>query len=195
MEKISSNNRTGITILTGIIFTAALSRILPHPWNFTPVGAMALFGSAYYASRWMAFIVPLAALWISDVVINSTIHAPFIEGSPLFHPSMIAVYLAFISITLTGLLILRKVSVSRVLLSALTGAVAFWLIVDFASWTWDPIYRTLYPRNLAGLLACYTAGFPFFLKMLLGNLLYSSLLFGVFEVLRRKLPSLALAAR
>ncbi|QEC51634.1 hypothetical protein EDD80_102158 [Anseongella ginsenosidimutans] len=195
MEKISSNNRTGVIVLSGIILTAALSRIIPHGWNFTPVGAMALFGSAYYASRWMAFLVPLASLWISDVVLNNTIHAAYTEGFSLFHSSMIGVYLAFIAVTLTGILLLRKVRVTSVLLAAVAGAVVFWLIVDFASWMWDPLYRTLYPGSLSGLLACYAAGFPFFLKMLLGNLVYSALLFGVFELLRRRVPVLAPATR
>lgn len=193
MEKISSNSRTGVVVLTGIILTAAFSRIIPHGWNFTPVGAIALFGSAYYASRWMAFLVPLAALWVSDVVINNTIHAAYTDGFSLFHPSMIAVYLAFISITITGILLLRKVSIASTLLAAVVSAVTFWVIVDFASWIWDPVYHTLYGKSFAGLLTAYAAGFPFFLKMLLGNLVFSTVLFGVFEFLRRRIPSLTAA--
>lgn len=195
MEKISSKNRTGVIVLSGVVLTAALSRVIPHGWNFTPVGAMALFGSAYYASRWMAFLIPLAALWLSDLVLNNTIHAAYTEGFSLFHPSMIGVYMAFAAVTLVGLFLLRKVRVSSILLAAVAGAVAFWLIVDFAAWMWDPFYETLYPRNVAGLLACYAAGFPFFLKMLLSNLIYSVVLFGVFEMLRRRVPALVPVSR
>src|SRR3546814_5512000 len=73
MEKISNKNRTGIITVSVIILTAAFSRMMPHPWNYTPVGAMALFGAGWYASRRMAFLVPLISLWISDVVINNKI--------------------------------------------------------------------------------------------------------------------------
>lgn len=194
MEKIDTRNKSGILVLTGVIVMAALSRILPHPWNFTPVGAMALFGSAYYGSRLLAFLIPLAALWISDVVINNTIHASFFDGFTLFHPTMLAVYIGFLAVTLTGLLLLRKVTVLNIAVSAVLGAVAFWLIADFASWLWDPFYQSLYPANFAGLMACYAAGFPFFLKMLLGNLLYSAVLFGGFEWIRRRVPALAVSA-
>lgn len=192
MEKINSKNRTGIIVVSVIIFTAALSRIVPHGWNFTPVGAMALFGSAYYANRWMAFLVPLASLWISDVVINNTIHAAYTDGFTLFHSSMIGVYLAFAAVTLTGVILLRQVRAANVLVSAVAGALVFWLIVDFFSWMWG--FRP-YPHNFAGLLASYTAGFPFFLNMLLGNLIYSVVLFGGFELLRRRIPALAWTSR
>lgn len=192
MEKISSNNRTGVIVLSGIILTAALSRILPHGWNFTPLGAMALFGSAYYASRWMAFLIPLVSLWISDLVLNNTIHAAYSDGFTLFHPTMLGVYLAFIAVTFVGMLLLRNVRLGTVLTAAVSGAVVFWLITDFASWLWGYVP---YPKNFAGLLASYTAGFPFFLKMLMSNLVYSAVLFGVFEMLRRRVPALATVSK
>lgn len=188
MEKISSNNRTGVIVLSGIILTAALSRIVPHGWNFTPLGAIALFGSAYYASRWMAFLIPLASLWISDVILNNTIHAAYSEGFSLFHTTMIGVYIAFLAVTAIGLLLLQKVKLHRIVIAAVSGAVVFWLITDFASWLWG---HFPYPKTMAGLLASYAAGFPFFLKMLLSNLVYSAVLFGVFELLRRRVPVLA----
>lgn len=187
MEKISSNNRTGFIVVSAIILTAALSRIIPHQWNYTPVGAMALFGAAWYSNRWMAYLVPLISLWISDVVINNTIHAAYTEGFSLFHSSMIGVYIAFIAMTFVGTLLLRKVRVGSVLLAAVLGALVFWLITDFAAWTWGFVP---YPKNLGGLLASYTAGFPFFLNLLLGNLIYSAVLFGGFELLRRRVPAL-----
>src|SRR3546814_9664338 len=80
MEKISKKKRTGIITEAVIILAAAFSRMMPHPWNYTPVGAMALFGAGWYASRRMASLVPLISLWISDVVINNTIHAAYTDG-------------------------------------------------------------------------------------------------------------------
>src|SRR3546814_9247384 len=147
MEKISNKNRTGIITVSVIILTAAFSRMMPHPWNYTPVGAMALFGAGWYASRRMAFLVPLISLWISDVVINNTIHAAYTDGFTLFHSSMIGVYAAFLALTLVGVLLLRKVRVGSVLLAAVAGALVFWLIVDFAAWMWGFVP---YPKTPAG---------------------------------------------
>lgn len=181
-------------VLSGVILTAALSRIIPHGWNFTPVGAMALFGAAYYSSRWMAFLVPLVALWLSDIVLNNTIHAAYSEGFWLFHSSMIGVYLAFASVTMVGIVLLKKVQVRSVLLAAVAGALVFWLIVDFSTWLAGGGFVP-YPKTFSGLLAAYTAGFPFFLNMLLSNLVFGAILFGAFELLRRWVPTLAPAHR
>src|SRR5690606_32862528 len=97
------------------------------------------------------------SLWISDVVINNTIHVAYTDGFTLFHPSMIGVYLAFLALTFAGVRLLRTVRVGSVLLAAVAGALVFWLIVDFAAWVWGFVP---YPKTPAGLLASYTAGFP-----------------------------------
>src|SRR5215208_5812252 len=66
-------NVRALTLVT-MILAAASTRIIPHPWNFTAVGAMCLFGGAYFQRRWASILVPLAALLLSDVVLTLTIH-------------------------------------------------------------------------------------------------------------------------
>lgn len=187
MEKINMRNKTGMLVVTGIVLAAALSRLLPHPWNFTPVGAMALFGAAYYANRWIAFLAPLAALWISDLVLNNTIHATYYQGFTLFSSELAGMYVAFAVMVLIGVGMLRKLSIKTLAATSVLGVLGWWICVDFFSWLGNPIYA----KNLAGLITCYAAGFPYFLDMLLSTVLYGALLFGVFEWIRRKAPSLA----
>ncbi|MFN3920557.1 MAG: DUF6580 family putative transport protein, partial [Methylohalobius sp.] len=62
--------RLRFLVLVGMILVAAASRLIPHPPNFTPIGAMALFGGACFADRHAAFAVPLAGMWLSDLMIG-----------------------------------------------------------------------------------------------------------------------------
>ncbi|HMQ47831.1 MAG TPA: hypothetical protein PKA00_10635 [Saprospiraceae bacterium] len=172
------------TLFLGLmILAAALSRLLPHPYNFTPIGAMGLFGAAYFTQRYLAFLVPLAALWVSDLLLNNLIYArqypEFYQDGFVWLPTAYAsyVYIAFLCIVLIGFVFLRQVRPSNLLATSLLASITFFLITNAGSWMIDPAY----PKNSAGLLAAYTAGIPFFWNTLLGDLFYVALLFGVFE--------------
>lgn len=165
--------------LAGMILVAAASRLIPHPPNFTPVGAMALFGGAYFASRRAAFAVPLAALLLSDLALAATRYGwSFFSTQP-------AVYVSFALIVCLGLLLrgprstpARAVSVGAASLAAST---LFFLITNFAVWASGSM-RELYDQTLAGLVKCYAAGIPYFANTVAGDLLYALLLFGGFAL-------------
>lgn len=174
------------TTLATIILVAALSRLLPHPFNFTPIGAIALFGGAQFSRKYLAFLVPLAAMLVSDLLIG-------------FHGSMWAVYLAFILTVAIGMGFLRKITAGRVFGSALLSSVLFFLITNFAVWYGSSGF---YPQTLAGLGACYAAGLQFyqqtffgnlFLNTVMGDLFFSGLLFGTYELIKRRVPALSVA--
>ncbi len=176
-------------IITGFIVLAVLSRILPHPYNFTPLGAIALFGAAYFTDKKWAILIPLIAMWISDLILNNFIYTAFFEGFTLFNSGMIWIYGSLILIALLGMKFLQKITLPRVLGSAVGASVIFFIVSNFGVWLTSPMY----PLNLGGLAACYTAAIPFFHNTLAGDIVYCATLFGAFEYLKYKAPRLVRA--
>ncbi|MCB4757328.1 MAG: hypothetical protein LHV69_09940 [Elusimicrobia bacterium] len=162
------------TVLT-MIFIAALSRLLPHPWNVSPVAGMALFSGAHFSRKGLAFVVPLAAMLVSDALIG-------------FYPEIWVVYGSLCLIVLMGTFLRSHKGVAPVGVAALAGSVLFFILTNFVMW----IYH--YPHTGAGLTACYVAALPFFQNTLLGDLFYTGVLFGVMAVAERKSPALREAA-
>jgi len=160
-------------ILTALIVAAAIVRLLPHPPNFAPIAAMALFGGAYFNKKVFAFAIPLAALFLTDLFLG-------------FHNTMWAVYLSFIIIVGLGMVMLKKKSVIKIILASVSASVMFFIVTNFAFWATD----TLYPTTAAGLAACYTAAIPFFHNTLIGDLFFTGVMFGLFEMAKAKFPEL-----
>lgn len=159
--------------LAGFILAAAASRLVPHPMNFTPIGAMALFSGAYFGRRVTAFLVPLAAMLLSDLVIG-------------FHSGMPVVYGCFAVNVLVGMWLQRRRSVVTVPLASLACSLLFFLVTNFAVWQ----RGSLYPVTWDGLVACYVAALPFFDRTVLGDLFYSTVMFGGFALAERYFASL-----
>jgi hypothetical protein len=178
--------RSGVLVL--MVFIAAFSRLIPHPPNFTPIGGMALFGAAYFSRKYLSFLVPLAAMWVSDLFYNNVIlpaQLPeYYTGFQWF--GNLWVYAGFALIVLIGFKLLKKVKPSNIAIAALSGAVVFYLITNLGAWAMSPIYT----KDLTGLIACYAAAIPFFGNSLLGIMVYSTVLFGVFEWAKQRVPAL-----
>jgi hypothetical protein len=166
-------------VLTLLVIAAALTRVLPltipHIWNFTAVGALAIFAGAQFTDKRLAFIMPLAAMAISDLFIGS--------GFSL------VVYSGFIAMVACGFLIRNKINTINVILASFISAAVFYLITNFAFF----YPATFYPHNFSGIMASYTAALPFFRNMLVGNLVYSAVLFGAFYLLAKRYPVLSRA--
>ena len=180
----SPRSVSGPLVLAALIFIAALSRVLPHPPNFSPIEAVALFGGAYFAKRHWALLVPLAAMFLSDMVLGLLRGGLYLEY--FASAGYLLVYACILLSTLLGFGLRGKVSASRVLGYSLAGSMLFFLVTNFGVWLSSPMY----PQNAAGLLAAYVAGVPFFQWTVLGTLFYSALLFGGFELLRKRVPAL-----
>jgi hypothetical protein len=174
----------GPLVLAGLIVVAALTRLLPHPPNFSPVEAIALFGGAYFASRQWAAVVPLLAMLVSDLALGALHGASY--ATYLGGVSFWSVYACVALSVLLGFGLRGKVSGARVLAYALTGSVLFFAVTNFTAWLSDPQYA----KTSAGLAAAYVAGIPFFRWTVLGTLGYSAILFGGFALLRRHVPAL-----
>ena len=184
MKKQKIDIRFGVLSL--LVLFAAFSRLIPHPPNFAPIGAMALFGAAYFSKRYLALLIPVLSMWLSDLVINNVIYAQYFDGFTFFYQGFYWTYAAFIVIGVIGSFMLKKIQLKSVALASLLAAVLFFVISNFGVWA----SGTMYPKNFSGLLACYTAAIPFFKNTLMGNLVYSGVLFGAFEFAQNRIPIL-----
>lgn len=166
-----------LLVVSGIILAASLTRLIPHPLNFAPLGAMSLFGAAYLSDKKFAFILPLFAMFVTDLLINNIIYASYYGSFTLFTPGFLWIYGSIAAIVLIGMVILKKVTLPRVIGSSLLASITFFLISNFGVWLMDPDY----PLNIAGLMLCYDMAIPFFKNTMLGDFAYSLVLFGGFE--------------
>ena len=166
-------NHSRIVALFSAILAAAALRLVPHPPNFAPIDAMALFSGAYFGRRSLAFAAPLAAMLISDAAIG-------------FYPGLWVTYATLALIVLLGSLALSRISVLRVGGVAIASSMLFFVISNVGVWAGSGMY----PHNLSGLAACYVAAIPFFQNTLAGDLFYAALLFGGFRLAELLVPRL-----
>ena len=162
------------TLIVAMIFGAAALRLAPHPANFDAIGALALFGGAHLSDRRWAFLIPLAALFLSDVVIG-------------FHAQMPLVYGVFALMVCMGFALRERRAPLPVAGMAAAASILFFVVTNLGVWAFD----RLYPMTLQGLIACYIAAIPFFANTLAGNLFYTAVLFGGFAFAERKVSIFA----
>lgn len=172
-------NTPRLMTLSLMILAAAASRLIPHLPNFTPVAAMALFAGAEFERKWHAFVVPFAALLLSDAVLG------FYGLS-----EMAATYAGFAAVVCIGFAVRRHPQFVPIACATLAGALAFFLITNCALL----VNPGLYPHNLQGLMEGYIAGLPFFRNTLASDILYSAVLFGGLALAERKYAWLKIAA-
>ncbi len=165
--------------LLGITICAAAMRLMPHPPNVTPIAAMALFGGAHFARKRTALLLPLAAMYLSDLVLGFLVY-----DFGWFHAFMPFVYASFVLTVCLGFLVRHRLTVLTVGAAALVGSVLFFIVSNFGVW----LISSLYPKTLTGLAGCYVAAIPFFRNMLAGNAVYTLILFGGFALAQRHLP-------
>lgn len=161
--------------LSLIVLIAAISRLVPHAPNLTPIAAIALFGGANFNNRLTAFMIPLSALLLSDLFIG------------FYGLNMLAVYFSFALIAVIGMFISKRQSIGAVLTATVSSSLLFFVLTNFAVWIANPAF----PQNLPGLLECYLVAVPFYKNALIGDLFYSTILFGGFYFVRLKFPALA----
>ncbi len=157
-----------------MILAAAFSRLLPHPANVAPIAAMALASGVYLDKRF-SLALPIAALLISDWFIG-------------FYPILFFVYGSFIAIGLIGLWLKSHKRPLPVVGATLVGSLLFFGVTNFGVWVLGP---EVYPRTWAGLVECFVAAIPFFRNTVLGDLVYTGVLFGVFELISHLVKSSA----
>jgi hypothetical protein len=174
MEKYDKDTLLFRALLAMVmIVLAAALRFAPHPWNFTPIGAMALFGGAMFRDRRLALAFPLLALFAGDVFIG-------------LYKLMVIVYASFLINVAIGLWLQNRRTPGKIGGAVLLGAMQFFVVTNFGVWA----FGQFYPRTVAGLTACYVAGVPFFWNTLAGDAVYAAVLFGGYALAERLVPAL-----
>jgi hypothetical protein len=171
MKKIFTPNSL---IIAAFVILAAAARFLPHPANFTPIAAMAIFAGAYSNKKYFAMLLPIVAMLLTDSFLG-------------FYPEIWGVYVALIFSVAIGFALRKKVTVLNVIGASLVSSVVFFAISNFAVWAGS---LCGYPQTIEGLTTCYTMAIPFFRNELLGTLVYSGLFFGIYETITRFIPAL-----
>jgi hypothetical protein len=157
--------------LVGLVLAAVALRLFPHPWNFTPIGAVALFGGATFRHKGMAFGIPVLAMLLSDGYLG-------------FHRLMPFVYGSFLVTTCLGIWARRRGGAGRVVAASVMGTMVFFVVTNFGVWA----CLDSYPGDALGLWQCFVAGLPFLRNGLLGDLFYTAVLFGGLEWAQYRLP-------
>ncbi|MDP2741438.1 MAG: hypothetical protein Q8O66_01980 [bacterium] len=167
MEISKKEKNTNLIIALLFILIGIIFRLIPHAPNFTPIAAMALFGGVYFSKK-TALILPLLAVMISDIFLG------------FYEPKiMIAVYGSFLLCAILGFWLKKHKKWHTVLGSAILSAFLFFLITNFAVFAFSPWYS----KTFSGLIQCYLMALPFFRNTLLGDLFYTSVFFGTYELI------------
>ena len=172
-------------VIVFLILLASFSRIIPHMPNFTPIGAMALFGGAYLKNKYHAFLIPIASLWLSDLVLNNFIYSYYSDFT-WFYPGFLWQYISFILIILMGYFFLKKLNFKSLFVTTIFSSLLFFIVTNFGVW----LSGTMYPLDFQGLITCNVMALPFYEGTLLGFIIYSTFLFGVLEFSKNKFQTL-----
>lgn len=139
--------------------------------NFSPIGAMALFGGACFTNKTRAFGWPLLTLWLSDILLDRFV---FYGHWRLFYEGFYWTYGAFALMVVVGRYLIRQITVTRVLLASVSAVLIHWIVTDFGVW----LDGTMYAKTGAGFVECLVAAIPYERDLLAGNLIYGAILFG-----------------
>jgi hypothetical protein len=169
----AKNLKLQLITISAIIFALAIFRLLPHWPNVSPIAAMALFGGAFFADKRLAFVIPLAALFLSDLFLG-------------LHGTMIFVYAGFALTVAIGFMLKGRIGLTSSLLAVIASSLVFFLLTNFGAW----LTSGLYARSAEGLLQAYVAAIPFFQNSLLGNLAYAGAIFGGYRLLQINIAAL-----
>ena len=171
-----------IVLFIAIIF---FGRVLPHPYNFTPLIAVTLLSSYALSNKLLVITIPILGFWLSDLFMNNFIYAGYYEDFTIFNSGMIWTYGAIVLVALLGNSFLEKISSGKVALASLSGSTLFYLISNFGVWAFSPMYA----KTLVGLIQCYSLALPFYGTSLIGDLVYFGILFGSYQLFFSNNPS------
>lgn len=169
-------------LVVGILVITSLSRLLPHPWNFSPLGAIAIFGGATIGHRYLNMLIPLFFVWASDLLVNNILYKSNFNEFVWFYDGFYWQYICYLIVSFLANYAINSFRFHRIILFSLFSSLLFYLISNFGVW----VSGSLYSPDFQGLISCYVAGLPFLKGNLLGDLVYTSVLFGVFYLATRK---------
>ena len=186
-ERREKSGTVRFAVLTVTVFATAFLRLVPHPWNVSPMGALALFAGAHFRDRRWAFAVPVSAMFVTDVVLYATIYRSYVESGPgMLATTVLFVYGSYALIAALGMWLRGRKQVPNIALATISASVLFFAVTNFGVW----LVSGSYPLTPQGLVGCYTAALPFFRNTLLSDAVFATVLFGGFALAEKHLPAL-----
>ena len=164
-----------LVILAVLIALGVAGRLLPHPPNFTPMAAIALFAGFIFIKRYMAVVAVISTMLLCDYFAFGSLSVSWFGSK-----SMFVVYLALLFPIVFKNFLQKKIGVIRIFGAALASSSVFFLATNFAVWAFSPMYE----KTFEGLVLCYTMAIPFFQNTVVGDLIWSGVIFGTYLVLR-----------
>jgi hypothetical protein len=161
-------------IFIGLILISGMTRLIPHPWNFTPLLAVCIFSGYKIKHNGLAIFLPLISIFIGDLFLG-------------IYSGMVWVYSGYILIILLSRILSKSKSINSKIISAIAGSFIFYIISNFGVWYSGAMYQL----NFKGLVECYIAGIPFYKNTLIGTIIYSGIFFGISEMVERNLIQIA----
>ena len=162
--------KNSIYLALGLVFLLSLSRLIPHPPNFTPILGMAVFSGAIISKRIFAYLVPLLAMLLSDLYLG-------------FHASMPIIYFSLAICVLIGTFIEARATILNSFLSISLGVLAFFLITNFMVWYGSGMYE----YSISGLMTCYFMGLPFVQNTFISSILYGMGAFLIYDIINKRM--------
>ena len=162
------NNLKVLMLPVSLILVLSFSRLIPHPYNFTPILAVGIFGGFYFKNFILSLFIVISSMFVGDLVIG-------------FHSTMIFTYSALAAAVAIGIFI-KKFNFKEIIFSGLSSSVIFFLITNFGSW----LTMAMYEKSFTGVLQSYMMGIPFFHNTLLSTLIYLFVLKFTLEFAKKK---------
>lgn len=175
METTKLNNN--FWLITGLILAAVIFRIIPHPFNITPMIAVALFAGAKFQDKKWAILIPVVSLFISDAILSYTNHYELLHSTIFFTYGSI-----LLIIFLGGLLNSGKLNIGKTIGLSLVSSLIFFIVSNFGVW----LFGNLYTLDISGLTKCFVLAIPFNKFSWLGDLFFVFALFGIYEIVANK---------
>ena len=162
-------NKNNYYVIIGIILLLAMARLFPHPPNFTPILGMAVFSGAIISKRLIAYLIPLAAMFLSDLYLG-------------LHSSIPIIYFSLAVCVLIGTFIKARVTILNSFLSISSGVLVFFLITNFMVWYGSGMYEF----SISGLMTCYFMGLPFVQNTFISSILYGMGAFLIYDIINKR---------
>jgi len=167
MNKINKKNIPLILTIC-LILVLSFSRLIPHPWNFTPILATGIFAGFYFKQFFLSLFIVICSMFLGDLFLG-------------FHSTMFFTYISLAAVVLMGTYI-KHFKFKEILFSSVAGSISFFIITNFGSW----LTLEMYEKNFSGLLQAYFLAIPFFHNTLISTFLYLAVFKLFFDLLKKK---------
>ena len=166
---MNSNKKAKISIFIALVVISVLSRLVPHPWSFTCIGSVILFSMFFFKNTKISILATVSIFLISDFLLYE------LSGTP---KAGIMIYLCWLFYIPSSKLINKKYDFKSVGLAGFAGATLFFIVSNFLVWNGS----MMYPHTFSGLITCYIAAIPFYINHILGNFIWSFVIFGIYKI-------------